>query len=141
MARSPGDDESQIVEVYHGMEKFKMVDQSCCSDFFNCPIISATQLNRSGYDEENPGLDTISESIGMAATADCIFSIFQDEEDKELGIVKMGMMKNRFGANYGHLAMRINYDTLTISEDESLNVDDEDSEMSDLTNTLSVLSN
>ena len=108
---------------------------------FNCPIISATQLNRSGYDEENPGLDTISESIGMAATADCIFSIFQDEEDKELGIVKMGMMKNRFGANYGHLAMRINYDTLTISEDESLNVDDEDSEMSDLTNTLSVLSN
>ena len=108
---------------------------------FNCPIISATQLNRSGYDEENPGLDTISESIGMAATADCIFSIFQDEEDKELGIVKMGMMKNRLSANYGHLAMRINYDTLTISEDESLNVDDEDSEMSDLTNTLSVLSN
>ena len=108
---------------------------------FECPIISATQLNRSGYDEENPGLDTISESIGMAATADCIFSIFQDDEDKELGIVKMGMMKNRFGANYGHLAMRINYDTLTISEDESLNVDDEDSEMSDLTNTLSVLSN
>lgn len=108
---------------------------------FECPIISATQLNRSGYDEENPGLDTISESIGMAATADCIFSIFQDDEDKELGIVKMGMMKNRFGANYGHLAMRINYDTLTISEDESLNVDDEDSEMADLTNTLSVLSN
>ncbi len=108
---------------------------------FECPIISATQLNRSGYDEENPGLDTISESIGMAATADCIFSIFQDDEDKELGIVKMGMMKNRFGANYGHIAMRINYDTLTISEDESLNMDDDDSEMSDLTNTLSVLSN
>ena len=108
---------------------------------FNCPIISATQLNRSGYDEENPGLDTISESIGMAATADCIFSIFQDDEDKELGIVKMGMMKNRFGSNYGHIAMRINYDTLTISEDESLNVDDDGSEMSDLTNTLSVLSN
>lgn len=108
---------------------------------FECPIISATQLNRSGYDEENPGLDTISESIGMAATADCIFSIFQDDEDKELGIVKMGMMKNRFGANYGHQAMRINYDTLTISEDESLNIDDTDSEMSDLTNTLSVLSN
>lgn len=108
---------------------------------FECPIISATQLNRSGYDEDNPGLDTISESIGMAATADCIFSIFQDDEDKELGIVKMGMMKNRFGANYGHTSMRINYDTLTISEDESLNVDDEGSEMSDLTNTLSMLSN
>lgn len=108
---------------------------------FECPFISATQLNRSGYDEDNPGLDTISESIGMAATADCIFSIFQDDEDKELGIVKMGMMKNRYGANFGHTALRLNYDTLTISEDESLNVDDEGSEMSDLTNTLSMLSN
>jgi replicative DNA helicase len=107
---------------------------------FECPIISATQLNRSGYDENNPGLDTISESIGMAATADCIFSIFQDDEDKELGIVKMGMMKNRFGANFGHTAMRIDYDTLTISEDETLNIDDDGSDMSDLTNTLSVLS-
>jgi len=108
---------------------------------FECPFISATQLNRSGYDEDNPGLDTISESIGMAATADCIFSIFQNDEDKELGIVKMGMMKNRYGANFGHTALRLNYDTLTISEDESLNVDDEGSEMSDLTNTLSMLSN
>ena len=35
----------------------------------------------------------------MAATADCIFSIFQDDEDKELGIVKMGIMKNRYLEN------------------------------------------
>ncbi len=116
-------------------------DVRALSYIFECPIISATQLNRSGYDEENPGLDTISESIGMAATADCIFSIFQDEEDKELGIVKMGIMKNRFGANFGHTSLRIDYNTLTISEDESLNVDDGGGELSDLTNTLNVLSN
>jgi hypothetical protein len=77
----------------------------------------------------------------MAATADCIFSIYQDDEDKELGVVKMGMMKNRFGSNYGHTSLRIDYNTLTISEDESLNIDDSDGEMSDLTNTLSMLSN
>ena len=124
-------------------ERIKYVTEEvrAMSYIFECPIISATQLNRSGYDEENPGLDTISESIGMAATADCIFSIFQDEEDKELGIVKMGVMKNRFGANYGTQALRIDYNTLTVSEDESLNVDDSGSELSDLTNILSVLSN
>ena len=60
---------------------------------FNCPIITATQLNRSGYDEVNPGLDTISESIGLAATADAIFSLWQEEEDAELGIIKLGVMK------------------------------------------------
>lgn len=124
-------------------ERIKYVTEEvrAMSYIFECPIISATQLNRSGYDEDNPGLDTISESIGMAATADCIFSIFQDEEDKELGIVKMGVMKNRFGANYGSTSLRIDYNTLTVSEDESLNVDDSGSELSDLTNTLSVLSN
>jgi hypothetical protein len=77
----------------------------------------------------------------MAATADCIFSIFQDDEDKELGIVKMGIMKNRYGANYGFTSLRLNYDTLTISEDETLNIDDDGSEMADLTNTLNLLSN
>ena len=123
-------------------ERIKHVteDIRALSYVFECPIISATQLNRSGYDETNPGLDTISESIGMAATADCIFSIFQDEEDKELGIVKMGMMKNRFGPNYGTQALRIDYDTLTISEDDSLNNNDA-GDLSDLTDTLSVLSN
>ena len=76
----------------------------------------------------------------MAATADCIFSIFQNEEDKELGIVKMGIMKNRFGANFGNTTLRIDYDTLTVSEDEMLN-SDSGGDLSGLTDTLSVLSN
>ena len=123
-------------------EKIKIVteDIRALSYVFECPIISATQLNRSGYDEENPGLDTISESIGMAATADCIFSIYQDDEDKELGIVKMGMMKNRFGANFGTTAMRIDYNTLTLSEDDNLNNDNE-GDLGNLSETLGMLSN
>ena len=107
---------------------------------FNCPIISATQLNRSGYDEENPGLDTISESIGMAATADCIISVFQNDEDKELGIVRLGMMKNRFGPNYGVQAMRIDYNTLTLSEDETIQ-DCGDTDLGGISNALGMLSN
>jgi len=45
----------------------------------NCPIISATQLNRSGYNVDNPGLETISESIGLATTSDAIVSIWQKD--------------------------------------------------------------
>ena len=83
---------------------------------FNCPIITATQLNRQGYNESNPGLDTVSESIGLAATADCIFGIWQEDEDRELGIIRLGMMKNRFGVNFGSCDMRIDYSTLSIEE-------------------------
>ena len=88
---------------------------------FNCPIISATQLNREGYSITDPGLRTISESIGLAMTGDVIMSIWQEDTDKELGVIKMGLMKNRFGPNFGHCIMRIDYSTLTIYEDEHIN--------------------
>lgn len=104
---------------------------------FNCPIITATQLNRSGYDVNNPGLETIGESIGLAATADVIISIFQDDEDRELGVIKIGLMKNRFGPNFGTNTMKIDYNTLTISEDSSLN--DDETIFSDASKTLASL--
>ena len=87
---------------------------------FSCPVITATQLNRSGYNEANPGIETVSESYGLAATADCMFSIWQEEEDAELGVIKLGLMKNRFGQNFGHCAMQIDYSTLTLTQDDSL---------------------
>jgi len=88
---------------------------------FNCPIVSATQLNRDGYEITDPGLKTISESMGLAMTGDVILSIWQEDTDKELGVIKMGFMKNRFGPNFGHCSMRIDYTTLTITEDEHFN--------------------
>ncbi|NDG29117.1 hypothetical protein EB118_03330 [bacterium] len=85
---------------------------------FNFPVISATQLNRSGYDISDPGLNTLSESMGLGHTADVILSIWQEDTDKELGVIKMGLMKNRFGENFGCCNMKIDYSTLTITEDE-----------------------
>lgn len=103
----------------------------------NCPIVSATQLNRSGYNIDNPGLETISESIGLATTADAIISIWQKDEDKELGIINIGMTKNRFGPNFGSMALKIDYHTLQITEDDTVNESDESKEFS---KTLSALS-
>jgi replicative DNA helicase len=104
---------------------------------FNCPVVTATQLNRSGYNEISPDLSTISESIGLAATADAIMSLWQEEEDAELGIIKMGMMKNRFGPNFGNISMGIDYSTLTLREDETIATGDE---LNTTGSTLSFLS-
>lgn len=84
---------------------------------FRCPIFSATQVNREGY-EGKPGLNNTSESMGLAHTADVIFPIWQEDGDKELGVLKMGVTKNRFGPNFGATNFRIDYPTLTLSEDE-----------------------
>ena len=104
---------------------------------FKCPIISATQLNRSGFGMSDPGMNTISESVGLAQTADVIMSIWQEATDRELGVIKMGMMKNRFGPNFGSCVLRIDYSTLTLTEDEHVN----DTEASNATvNALAQLS-
>lgn len=57
-------------------------------------------------------------SIGLAATADVIVSIFQNEEDRELNVIRIGMMKNRFGPRGDTQAMSIDYTTLTIEESD-----------------------
>lgn len=106
-------------------DRIKRIAESCraMSYMFNCPIITATQLNRGGYGSD-PGLDNISESIGTAATADVIIGLWQEEEDRELNVIKMSLMKNRYGPNFGTINMRINYPTLTLEEDNTLNADD-----------------
>jgi replicative DNA helicase len=92
---------------------------------FDCPIITASQVNRSGYNTNQPGLETISESIALAATADCIFNIWQSDEDKELGVINLGVVKNRFGPNFGATPLKINYHTLTLTEDSTLSITQE----------------
>jgi len=119
-------------------ERVKVISEKvrALSYEFNCPIISATQINRTGYGVDEPGLETISESTGLAATADAIFSIWQKDEDKELGIVNLGIVKNRFGPNFGFTPLRINYNTLTISED---NIVMSTAEALDFTRTINQL--
>jgi hypothetical protein len=66
----------------------------------------------------NPTLDTVSESLGVAMTADVIWSIHQEEGDQDLGIIKVGGIKNRLGPKHGATAMRIDYTTLSLSEEK-----------------------
>jgi replicative DNA helicase len=80
------------------------------------PFVSATQLNRGAFNTASPGMEGISESIGLAATCDVICSLWQEDEDRELGIINMGMQKNRFGPNFGNAAFKCNYNTLTLKE-------------------------
>lgn len=58
-------------------------------------------------------------SIGLAATADLICSLWREEEDIEMGIINMGLQKNRFGPNFGSAAFKCNYNTLTLKETNS----------------------
>ncbi len=86
------------------------------SYLFNIPIITASQLGRSAAKTEDPGMEKISESIGLSFTADAQMSIWATKESKESGLIYLGMQKNRFGPNFGHTVLNIDYTTLTLTE-------------------------
>ena len=113
--------------VKHAAEQVRALSYT-----FGCPIVTATQINRSGINEQNPGVENISESIGLAATADCIMSIWQDEGDVDLGVIRIGMVKNRYGQNFGSCTMAINYSTLTLSQAQNI-INTEDADDVDVT--------
>jgi replicative DNA helicase len=83
---------------------------------YDVPVVSATQISRQFFNTVSPGMEGISESIGVAATSDLMCSIWQSDEDRELGVINMGIQKNRFGPNFGQAAFKCNYNTLTLKE-------------------------
>lgn len=63
---------------------------------FNVPIITATQINRSGFASSDPDLTDTSESFGLPATADFMIAMSQSEELAELGQIMFKQLKNRY---------------------------------------------
>lgn len=62
---------------------------------FIVPIVSATQTTRSGYSSSDPDLTDTSESFGLPATADFMFSASTSEELEKLGHMMIKQLKNR----------------------------------------------
>ena len=103
------------------------------SYIYECPVISATQLGREAFNQENPGIETTSESIGTAQTADVQIAVYSTEEDRANGMLNIGIQKNRYGDNYGTKCLSIDWDTLHVEQFE----DDEDDEDGSIENFIS----
>jgi len=59
-------------------------------------IFSATQVNRSGFTNSDPGLEDTSESFGLPATADLMFALISTEEMEQMGQIMVKQLKNRY---------------------------------------------
>jgi archaellum biogenesis ATPase FlaH len=78
-------------------------------------IITATQINRSGYDSSEIGMGNIAESAGLSHTADVMYGIIQDssmhlQQEYWLKLLKMrhGQGKNskcRYTINYEYMRL------------------------------------
>ena len=67
----------------------------------HCPVISAIQTNREGMNNENAGMENISQSSGIAFTADFLMSLVQTDDDRQEGHIRARILKNRLGGQVG----------------------------------------
>lgn len=83
-----------------------------------CPVISAVQGNRSTFNsDENTGMESVSESIAIAQTADVMISLFQTDSMRAENMIGYEIAKNRLGGRVGETgSLSVNYSTLVISE-------------------------
>ena len=63
---------------------------------FDVPVVSATQTTRSGYSNDDVGLEDTSESFGLPATADFMFALISNEELANNGQILVKQLKNRY---------------------------------------------
>jgi len=59
------------------------------------PVITATQVNREGFRSSEVGMENISESFGVNATADLLFYLQTSETLEQLGQLEVSQLKNR----------------------------------------------
>lgn len=64
---------------------------------YSVPIVSATQTNRSGFDNSDVDLTNTSESFGLPATADFMFALISTEDLEKLGQIMVKQLKSRYG--------------------------------------------
>ncbi len=62
---------------------------------FDVPLITATQVNRTGHSSSDFGMEDTSESFGLPMTADLFLALIQTEELAELNQIIFKQLKNR----------------------------------------------
>lgn len=60
------------------------------------PLVTATQTTRSGFNSSDPGMEDVSESFGLPATADMMFALISSDELEELNQIMVKQLKNRY---------------------------------------------
>ena len=85
------------------------------------PVVTATQQNRgaNGYAGESIGMDSVSESSCISATADVMVAIWGEDGDRENGVKRLKVLKNRLGKGVDmSTVLRENMESLKMMDGE-----------------------
>lgn len=77
---------------------------------YDLPLVTATQTTRSGFNSSDPGMEDVSESFGLPATADMMFALISSEELEQLNQIMVKQLKNRYSDLTHHKRFTIGID-------------------------------
>jgi len=110
---------------------------------FNFPILTATQSNREAQGKSSIGLENVSESHGLSATADFIISLVVTETMAENNQCQIEQLKSRYNDKNNKprfmLGMDRKYMRLFDIETEVVDISNKDQEITDQSFDLSAL--
>ena len=86
----------------------------------NVPVVTATQTTRSGFSNDDLGLEDTSESFGLPATADLMFALISNDELASMGKVMVKQLKNRYNdpTAYQRFTLKIERAKMRLSDDD-----------------------
>lgn len=102
--------------------ELQYITQECrgLTYLLNCPGITVSQLNRGSHKAVSPGLDSTASSWDQLSDFDSVANIWQTDIDREANLIRYSGKKVRDGAKGNEGALTINYDTLRLTEESSL---------------------
>lgn len=77
---------------------------------YDLPLVTATQTTRNGFNSSDPGMEDVSESFGLPATADMMFALVSSEELEQLNQIMVKQLKNRYSDLTHHKRFTIGID-------------------------------
>ena len=110
-----------VAEELHGLSK------TCIArDRIGIPILTAGQINRGGYNNLEVGMDSISERLGIAMTADNIIGILQTDALRERKEVVLKFMKNRNSGILRDIVLKVDFSQMRFYDFEEDRTNTED---------------
>jgi len=92
------------------------VEVRALSFYLEKPFVVVAQLNREGYNKENPSMEDIGGSIGIVQCSDWCGFLFATDDMKSVNQVGLSVGKSRFGAVNQTKRYNVCPDTLAITE-------------------------
>ena len=103
---------------------------------FNCPILTAAQLNRNGFNC-SPQLDTLSDSMAIGHDCDLVLALYEQKEDAEQQVKRIKCLKSRISNNNFTGKLYYNKDFLRL-EDFAEQETEQDREYQEINEELDV---